>query len=158
MKVGQGENQFSQGDNEAKTINTNNYSTLSVLEKRSLGDSAKLNNKMQQIISTLLWHNLGFLGSSNGKESACNVGHLGSIPRFGRSPGEGHGNSSRYSCLENFIDGGTWWATVHGVAESDTIEQLTHTHTHNLPIIKNENSEILILIKFEFGINKPSLF
>ena len=120
VKVGQGENQFSQGDNEAKTINTNNYSTLSVLEKRSLGDSAKLNNKMQQIISTLLLHNLGFLGSSNGKESACNVGHLGSIPRFGRSPGEGHGNASQYSCLENFIDTGVWWATVQGVAKKRT--------------------------------------
>ena len=78
--------------------------------------------------------------------------------RNSQSPGSYFSLLAMYSCLENFIDGGTWWATVHGVAESDTIEQLTHTHTHNLPIIKNENSEILILIKFEFGINKPSLF
>ena len=129
MKVGQGENQFSQGDNEAKTINTNNYSTLSVLEKRSLGDSAKLNNKMQQIISTLLWHNLGFLGSSNGKESACNVGHLGSIPRFGRSPGEGHGNPLQYSCLENSTHRGAWWAAVHGILKSWTrLRDFTSLH------------------------------
>ena len=106
MKVGQGENQVSQGDNEAKTINTNSYSTFSVLEKRSLGDSAKLNHNMKQLISTLLLHNLGFLGSSNGKESACNGGHLGSVPRFGRSPGEGNGYPLQYTCLENPMDRG----------------------------------------------------
>ena len=44
---------------------------------------------------------LGFPGGSDGKESACNVGDLGSIPRLGRFPGAGHGNSLPYSCLEN---------------------------------------------------------
>ena len=39
----------------------------------------------------------------------------GSIPRWGRSPGEGNGNPLQYSCLENLMDGGAWWATVHGV-------------------------------------------
>ena len=48
------------------------------------------------------------------KESSCNVGDLGSIPGLGRSPGEGNGNLLRYSCLENSMDGGAWWATVHG--------------------------------------------
>ena len=43
----------------------------------------------------------GFLGGSDGKESACNAGDLGSIPGLGRSPGEGHGNPFLYSCLEN---------------------------------------------------------
>ena len=38
----------------------------------------------------------------------------------GRSPGEGNGNPLQYSCLENFMDGGAWWATVHGVAKSRT--------------------------------------
>ena len=44
---------------------------------------------------------VGFLGGSHGKESACNMGDLGSIPRLGRSPGGGHGNPLQYSCLEN---------------------------------------------------------
>ena len=52
--------------------------------------------------------------------SACNAGDLGSIPELGRSPGEGNGNPLQYSCLENPIDGGAWWATVHGVAQSWT--------------------------------------
>ena len=54
------------------------------------------------------------------KESARNVGDLGSIPGSGRSPGEGNGNPLQYSCLENPMDGGAWWATVHGVAKSRT--------------------------------------
>ena len=44
---------------------------------------------------------LGFPGGSDSKESACNAGHLGSIPGLGRSPGGGHGNQLQYSCLEN---------------------------------------------------------
>ena len=44
------------------------------------------------------------------KASACNVGDLGLIPGSGRSPGEGNGNPLQYSCLENPMDGGTWWA------------------------------------------------
>ena len=43
----------------------------------------------------------GFPGGSDGKESSCNVGDLGSIPGLGRSPGEGHGNPLHYVCLEN---------------------------------------------------------
>ena len=54
------------------------------------------------------------------EESACNVGDLGSIPESGRSPGEGNVNPLQYSCLENPMDGGAWWATVHGVAKSQT--------------------------------------
>ena len=59
----------------------------------------------------------GFPGGSDGKESACNAGDLGSIPVSGRSPGEGNGNPLQYSCLENPTEGGAWWATVHGVTE-----------------------------------------
>ena len=63
---------------------------------------------------------MGFPGGSEVKVCACNAGDLGSIPGSGRSPGEGNGNPLQYSCLENPMDGGTWWATVHGVAKSWT--------------------------------------
>ena len=54
------------------------------------------------------------------KASACNVGDPGSIPGWGRSSGEENGNPLQYSCLENSMDGGAWWATVHGVSKSQT--------------------------------------
>ena len=63
---------------------------------------------------------LGFPGGAEVKASACNVGDLGSIPGLGRSPGEGNGNPLQYSCLVNPMDGGAWWATVHGVTKSWT--------------------------------------
>ena len=67
------------------------------------------------------WSDLaGFPGSSDGKASAYNAGGLGSIPGSGRSPGERNGNPLQYSCLENPMDQGAWWATVHRVAKSRT--------------------------------------
>ena len=60
--------------------------------------------------------NMGFPGGSDGKESACEVGDPGSILGLGRFPGEEHGNSVQYSCLENPMDTGAWRATVHGVS------------------------------------------
>ena len=60
---------------------------------------------------------MGFPGGSDGKESACNVGDLDSIPGLGRSHGGGHGNSLQYSFP---TDRGAWWATVHWVAKSRT--------------------------------------
>ena len=57
---------------------------------------------------------------SDGKESACNVGDPGSMPRLERSPGGGNGYPLQYSCLENSMDRGTWWATVHGVTKGQT--------------------------------------
>ena len=62
--------------------------------------------------------NLGFPGGSDGKESTCNAGDLGSIPGSGRSPGEGKGYPLQYSGLENSMDRGAWQATVRGVAKS----------------------------------------
>ena len=68
---------------------------------------------------------MGFPGGSDGKESACNAGDMGSIIESGRSPGEGHGNPLQYSCLENSTDR-AWQATVHGVTRSQT--QLSNLH------------------------------
>ena len=56
------------------------------------------------------------------KNLPANAGDWSSIPRSGRSPGEGNGNLLQYSFLENSIDRGTWWATVHGVTELDRTE------------------------------------
>ena len=63
---------------------------------------------------------LGFPGGSDGKESACTVGDVGSIPGSGRFPEEGNGYPFQYSCLENPLDRGAWWAIVQGVAKSQT--------------------------------------
>ena len=62
--------------------------------------------------------NLGFPGGSDHKESACNVGDLGSVPGSGRSSGGGRGNPLQYSNLENPADRGAWRATVHAVAKN----------------------------------------
>ena len=60
----------------------------------------------------------GFPGSSDGKESVCNVWDPSSIPGLGRTPGEGNGYPLQYSCLENSMDRGAWQATVHGLTKS----------------------------------------
>ena len=61
--------------------------------------------------------------------SAWNAGEPGSIPGLGRSPGEGNGNPLQYSCLENSMDGGAWWATVRGVAKDRTrLSDFTSLH------------------------------
>ena len=52
-----------------------------------------------------------FLGGLNSKESTCDAGDLGLIPGSGKSFGEGNGNPLQYSCLENSMDRGAWWAT-----------------------------------------------
>ena len=70
---------------------------------------------------------MGFPCGSAGKESACNAGDPGSIPGLGRSPGEGKGHPLQYSGLENSMD-----CIVHGVAESDMIEQLSLHFIANL--------------------------
>ena len=62
----------------------------------------------------------GFPDGSDGKESACNTGEQGSIPGWGRFPGEGNGNPLQYSCLENSMDRKVRGVTVHGVPKNQT--------------------------------------
>ena len=75
------------------------------------------------------------------KESACNTGDVGSIPRLGRSPRGGDGNPLQYSCLGNPMDRGAWWASVHGVAKVGhylvTKQQHLFSIWHILGIILN---------------------
>ena len=61
-----------------------------------------------------------FPGGSVSKASVYNEGDPGLIPGWGRSPGEGNGNPLQYSCPENLMDRGAWWATVHRVTKSQT--------------------------------------
>ena len=73
--------------------------------------------------------NVSFPGGSDGKESACYAGDKGSIPELKGASGEGNGNPLQYSCLENSMDKGAWWATsLWGCKELDTIEQGTYIH------------------------------
>ena len=77
---------------------------------------------------------LDWPGGSDDKESACNAGDLGSIPGLERSLGEGNGYPLQCSCLENSMDRGAWWATVHRVTKSwIQLKRLSmHTHTDSV--------------------------
>ena len=69
---------------------------------------------------------------SNLPANAGDIRDTGLIPESGRCPGEGNGNPFQYSCLENPIDRGVWWATIHGGhKESDVTE---HLRTHTVPL------------------------
>ena len=82
-------------------------------------------------------------GGSDGKASARSAGDPGSIPGSGRSPGGGNGNPLQYSCLENSMDGGAWWATVHGVSKSQTrLSDFTFTFH------KSKNLRILFFLRW----------
>ena len=67
---------------------------------------------------------MAFPGGSEGKASAHNAGDPGSILGSESSPREGNGNPLQYFCLENSMDGGAWWAMVHGVTKSQTLATL----------------------------------
>ena len=80
--------------------------------------------------------------SSDYKESACNAGDPSSIPGSGRYPGEGHGNPLQYSCQENSMDRGAWWATVHGVTELDTTERVSTCFPHLCVPLKDRGASM----------------
>ena len=92
----------------------------------------------------------GFPGDSDGQESACNAEDLGSIPGSGRSPGEGYCYPLQYSCLENSMRRGGWWATVHGTAKSwiQLINQHIHTMTSLISGIQNGCAKLLSCVRF----------
>ena len=80
-----------------------------------------------------LWHTQDFPGGSDSKASASNARDPGSIPGSGRAPGEGNGNPLQYSCLENPMDRGAWWASVHRVGKSQIqLSNFTFYSTLNL--------------------------
>ena len=76
----------------------------------------------------------------NPSANAGDIRDEGLIPELGRSPGGGHGNPLRYSCQENPMKRGGWWATVHGVAELDTTEVTEQAHK---PVLQQMLKELL---------------
>ena len=87
--------------------------------------------KKKKFLKALAKHLMGFPGGSDGKESACNAGDLGSIPRLGRCPGERNGYPLQYSGESNgqrsLVDYSPW-----GCLESDMTKQLSHKHLTDL--------------------------
>ena len=81
------------------------------------------------------------------KNLAANAGDADSISGSGRSPGGGNGNLLQYSCLENSMDRGAWWAEVHRIAKSWT-QLSTHTHTHT----HTHTQEMSVPLNFRFCI------
>ena len=109
------------------SANLENSAVATGLEKVSFHSNPK-ERQCQQLHSSHML--VGFPGGSEFRMSVCNVGDLGLISGLGRSHGEGNGNPLQYSCLENPMDGGIWWATVQGIAKSQTrLIDFTYTFT-----------------------------
>ena len=83
---------------------------------------------------TYTWASQVAQQEKNPSANAGDARNAGSIPGLGRSPGERNGNLLWYSCPENSMDRGAWWATGNGVAKSDMIV-CVHTHTHTQTIV-----------------------
>ena len=101
-------------------------STLLYENCHNVEGKRKVNNLLTFLLGLHLWF--------SNKESACNAGDTGdsgSIPGSGRAPGGGNGNPFQYSCLENPMDRGAWWAAVHGVAKSQIRLKQLSTHTRS---------------------------
>ena len=89
-------------------------------------------------ILVITWSWGGFPGGSEVKNPPANAGDTGLIPGSGRFPGEGTGYPLQLSCLKNPMDGGAWWATAHGIAESQT-RLCSWAHTHGAGIREDES-------------------
>ena len=81
------------------------------------------------------------LDVKNWPANAGNSRDAASIPGWGRSPGEGNGNTLQYSCLENSMDRGAWWATVHRVPKSPTGLKQLSTYACPCPIMLHPSSQ-----------------
>ena len=86
----------------------------------------------RSVLLFLLIGDWGFLQWLCGEESTCSAGDAGLIAGLGRFPGGGHGNPLQYSCLENSMVIGAWWATVHSVAKCQTQLKQVGRHTHKV--------------------------
>ena len=83
---------------------------------------------------------MGFPQWLSSKESACNAGDADLIPGSGRNPGGGHSNPLQDYCLENSMDRGAWWATVHEIAKSQTRLKRLSTHARTPCVYVSPNS------------------
>ena len=88
--------------------------------------------------------------------SVCNEKEVGSIPGLGRSLGEGNSNPLQYSCLENSMDRGAWWVTVHGVAKT-WIQLSDYTFTFRKPIPQPCSFIYILSIGFPGGTSGKEL-
>ena len=94
---------------------------------------------------------MGFPGVADGKESACNVGDLGSIPRWGSSPGEGNGYPFQYSCWENSMDRG-WDREESDMTERLTLSECGWTEMQNAPHLRVMSSPPLPVLGQSWGL------
>ena len=100
-----------------------------------------------------MWASQMGLEVKNSSANAEDIKDADLIPRCGRSPGGGHGNSLQSSCLENPMDRGDWWATVHGVTKSWTVVGMyAQAHSYlTLPLKKlrqNKIKELAQIVSF----------
>ena len=98
------------------------------------------------VILKVAFRSRGFPAGLDGKESACNAGDLGLIPRLGRSHGEGNGKPLRYSWLKNSMERGAWQDTVQGVAKNKTRLSDYHFHFRSRNIIYERTKWKLSLV------------
>ena len=92
---------------------------------------------------------MGFSGSTSGKESICNARDAGLIPGLGRHPGGGHGSPLKYSCLENPMDRGAWWAIVYRITKSWI--RLKWLISHIMDILFRKKKKMLFFSASEIG-------
>ena len=91
---------------------------------------------------------MGFPGGWDSKEFACNAGDLGSITGLGKSPGEENGHPLQYFCLENPMDRGAWWSTVHWVTKIRTQMNDKHNHSKAWKLLLDLTSPLNLLTNF----------